>query len=116
MWGEADLDSLDFLVNRDVILDKDLNPALRADFLRLELLHRFGGLYADVDMTCERNVFLALESDYDLSQVGFVSGVSNTAAFEVNNGILLGRPGSDTIRHLVEQLGFSITRERQLMA
>ena len=52
LWTEADLPSLDFLANKDVILDKDLNPALRADFLRIELLHKFGGLYADVDMVC----------------------------------------------------------------
>ena len=53
MWGEAEVAELDFLQNREVILDQELNPALRADFLRIELLHHFGGLYADVDMTCE---------------------------------------------------------------
>lgn len=44
------------LANRDVILNTALNPGLRADFLRLELLYLFGGLYADVDMTCERDL------------------------------------------------------------
>ena len=53
VWGEAEVAELTFLQNRDVILNQELNPALRADFLRLELLHHFGGLYADVDMTCE---------------------------------------------------------------
>ena len=57
LWTEADLPILDLIANRDVILDKDLNPALRADFLRIELLHKFGGLYADVDMVCQQNVF-----------------------------------------------------------
>ena len=41
------------MTNREVICNKDLNPALRADFLRLEILLQHGGLYADVDMTCE---------------------------------------------------------------
>ena len=53
VWGETEVAELTFLQNRDVILNQELNPALRADFLRLELLNHFGGLYADVDMTCE---------------------------------------------------------------
>lgn len=53
LWGEADLEKLE-LTNRQIICDKTLNPALRADFLRIELLFLFGGIYADVDMTCER--------------------------------------------------------------
>ena len=57
IWREEDLtDSVKLegleLKNADIILDKELNPALRADFLRLELLYHFGGVYADVDMTC----------------------------------------------------------------
>ena len=68
----------DSLTNKDVILDRDLNPALRADFLRIELLHRYGGLYADIDMTCEKNVFQGLKERFDLSKVSFITGVSNT--------------------------------------
>jgi len=116
IWGETDLESLDFLLHREVILDKDLNPALRADFLRLELLCKFGGLYADVDMTCERNVFEGLQSRFDTAKVGFVTGVSNTQAFEVNNGILLSKPGNTFTRHLIERLGRSIAKERKAVA
>lgn len=53
LWTEADLELLD-MSNKQVICDQTLNPALRADFLRLELLYIYGGIYADVDMTCER--------------------------------------------------------------
>jgi mannosyltransferase OCH1-like enzyme len=39
LWTEDDLPALaPHLQNKDVIFDKNLNPALRADFLRLELL------------------------------------------------------------------------------
>jgi mannosyltransferase OCH1-like enzyme len=59
IWTEKEVLSLadeGVLVNKDVILNTTLNPGLRADFLRLELLYLFGGLYADVDMTCEKNL------------------------------------------------------------
>ena len=60
MWGEDDLSALE-LVNQDIIGNKQLNPALRADFLRLELLYKFGGIYADVDMTCEKSLIPLLQ-------------------------------------------------------
>lgn len=101
LWGEDDIIELDFLTNRDIILNKDLNPALRADYLRIEFLHKFGGLYADVDMVCERNVFTALAEAFDLQNVDFITGVSNTQAFEINNGIILAKPGSPFAHNLV---------------
>jgi mannosyltransferase OCH1-like enzyme len=38
LWQESDLPSLS-LINSKVILNTELNPALRADFLRVELLY-----------------------------------------------------------------------------
>jgi mannosyltransferase OCH1-like enzyme len=38
--------------NKDIISDKTLNPGLRADALRLELLYQYGGVYIDVDVIC----------------------------------------------------------------
>ena len=111
IWGEEHLASLE-LTNREVILDKDLNPALRADFLRIELLSQFGGLYADVDMTCEQNVFEGISRRFDCSKFSFVTGLSNTQAFEINNGILLSKPNSSFTSYLIEKLGVSIARER----
>ncbi len=61
IWTEKEVLALaeeGVLLNKDVILNTTLNPGLRADFLRLELLYLFGGLYADVDMTCEKNLDL----------------------------------------------------------
>ena len=83
-------------------MDKDLNPALRADFLRIELLHKFGGLYADVDMTCEKKVFTELAMAFDLESVSFITGLSNTQAFEINNGIILAKPGCQYVGNLIQ--------------
>ena len=71
LWREEDLKGLN-LINGSVIYDTSLNPALRADFLRLELLFLFGGIYADVVMTCERPL------DPLLTLGSFITGIANT--------------------------------------
>ena len=38
--------------NAHIILDISLNPGLRADALRLEILSKYGGIYVDIDMAC----------------------------------------------------------------
>ena len=70
-WGEAELLDLK-LENKDVICNTDLNPALRADFLRLELLYQFGGIYADIDMTCEKSI------EPLLTKCSFIAGIAFT--------------------------------------
>ena len=102
IWGEDEILQLNFLVNKGVILNKKLNPALRADFLRLELLHEFGGLYADVDMTCERNVFQALYQEFNMDAVELVTGVSNTSVLELNNGVILSKPKSTVLSKMIQ--------------
>lgn len=44
-----------------------------------------------------------------------VTGVSNTQAFEVNNGILVAKPGSLFTQHLVKKLGESIIKQKKLL-
>ena len=55
LWTEEKITDLP-LTNKEIICDKELNPGMRADFLRVELLYMFGGIYADVDMTCEKSL------------------------------------------------------------
>jgi len=98
VWKEEDLETLE-LRNGNIIKDKALNPGLRADFLRLELLFQKGGIYADIDMTCERSLepLLSLKAS-------FITSISYTNAFEVNNGLLIARPGSPAVSYLIDQL------------
>ena len=98
IWGEDDLDTME-LRNSSVILNKELNPGLRADFLRLEILHKYGGIYADVDMTCEQS-FLPLLSLH----ASFISGVSNTSAFESNNGLIISAPAHPFVSFMISEL------------
>ena len=37
--------------------------------------------------------------------------MSNTEAFEINNGVMLGRPGSDFIKWLIGRLTLSMAAE-----
>jgi hypothetical protein len=55
-WREADLPALagELLCGR-MILDRSLNPGLRSDLLRYELLRLFGGMYADYDIEALAN-------------------------------------------------------------
>ena len=37
------------------LMDQATNPAMRSDVLRLEILHRYGGIYADIDSVALRS-------------------------------------------------------------
>lgn len=97
MWGEDELPNLE-LINRDIICNKQLNPALRADFLRLELLYTFGGIYADVDMTCEKSLTPLLKHKK------LIAGVAKTQVFEINNGLLISNPANSALKLMIEKI------------
>lgn len=61
LWGEAAIDALD-LDNRDLydraehLVPADAVGQYRADIARYEILHRYGGVYADLDTTCQKPI------------------------------------------------------------
>lgn len=95
------------LVNQDVIANTELNPGLRADFLRLELLFNHGGVYADVDMVCEQSIEPLLE----MAAGRFTLGISNTQVLEVNNGVMLSSKGHPFLKYLIENVALSFAAE-----
>ena len=72
-WTEKEAAEMEW-TNKHVIANTDLNPGLRADFMRLEILFNLGGVYADVDMTCEQPIGPLLEK----AAGRFTIGISNT--------------------------------------
>lgn len=83
MWTEETIKDMEF-INKDIIHDKTLNPGLRADALRLEILKTYGGIYIDIDMALVQplhSFFTQFDTDYFIC-------VSHTKAFEVNNAII----------------------------
>eukprot|EP00347_Sterkiella_histriomuscorum_P011139 403373609 len=97
-WGEKDISELD-LINREIIEDKTLNPAFRADALRLEILYQEGGAYLDTDMSGIYSLNDLLDYPTD-----FIIGLSNTKAFELNNAFIASCPGHPLLKHLMETL------------
>ena len=100
LWTEESLSTEEPFENDAIIRDLSLNPGLRADALRLEVLQRYGGIYVDIDMACLRPIDSLLAHPLD-----FVIGISYTRAFEVNNAFLASSPDHELLKHLVKQLG-----------
>lgn len=106
LWGEADLD---WLQNQELF---DFAEAItqhhgqfRADVARYEILHRFGGVYVDVD-------FEALAPLDDL-----LMGVECFAAWEtddvwIGNAIMGCVPGHPLLKELVDGLPANVKRHK----
>ena len=41
--------------NCEDLMDQATNPAMRSDVLRLEILYKYGGIYADIDSMALRS-------------------------------------------------------------
>ena len=83
------------------------NPALRSDLLRLAILHRFGGLYVDVDFECLRPL------DPLLAQVGedcFAGLESPTVTHtrSLSNALLGARPRARFLAEALRRIPESI--------
>lgn len=66
-----------------------MNPGLRADALRLEILKKYGGYYVDIDMDLVKPIHDLLDN---FSNTDFFINISHTRAFEVNNAIIGSTP------------------------
>lgn len=115
-WTDDDVPEL---VNQD-LFDRSPNFAQKADLLRYELLHRFGGLYVDADFECLHSLESRLEhgelivaSEYGVvtnSFMGSVPGHPFPEALIAAAGARLRSSGFDvppnrtTGPHLVNQL------------
>ena len=63
---------------KSIVMDRDLNPGLRADALRYDILNKYGGIYVDTDMALVKPI------NSLLSQItaDFFLGISYSEAFE----------------------------------
>jgi mannosyltransferase OCH1-like enzyme len=72
------------------------HPAERADMLRLELLHRFGGVYIDVDFECLKPIDALLE--------GVSAFLGALDSGRVSNAIIGSQPGHELFERAVREL------------
>lgn len=109
-WGEAEVRALGTLVNQE-LYDNAAEVApqnvgqLRADICRYEILYRFGGVWVDTDMECQRAIDPLLSD-----------GVSCFVAWEtrgkwLNNAIMGAVKEHGFLWHLVHGLADHVRRQ-----
>lgn len=98
LWTDKDVENFEF-VSGDAYFKLD-NPAHKADILRLEILHAFGGLYVDTD-------FLCLKSHDQLHYASdFYAGFHNTQM--ICNALIASVP-----KHPIIQACLSSIRDQE---
>ena len=74
------------------------NYGMASDILRLDILHKFGGVYVDVDYMCLGSV----ETFHQM--FNFYCGCSNTGCVEVNNGLMGCVSSHPLVRIMMEDI------------
>jgi len=82
------------LVNKHVF-DNTKNLAVKSDILRLEVLYRYGGVYADAD-------FLHLQSFDDFTYLKFFTGHPDTD--NIAAGLIGCNPNNEIIKHVIDTM------------
>lgn len=96
LWTEREL--LEFGLENRESFDRSPNFGVKSDLARYEILHRFGGVYADTDFEC-------LGSFQPLcSSSRFFAGLMYGGDFPVNNGLIGSVPGHPILRSLIDDL------------
>lgn len=103
LWTNADVEALEF--ENKKYYDQAENWGEKADILRLELLHQFGGLYVDVDQKCFKS-FDVLHHTCDfyvgIHQLSLILRRHNK--LRIANGVIAAVPGHPIIKHAVDQI------------
>jgi mannosyltransferase OCH1-like enzyme len=94
-WEEDDLPSD---LRHPAVYERDRTPAERADILRLELLWRYGGVYADVDFECRRPIDDLLDGVELCAASLKPGGRTNNALIGATQGHPLMERALDTVR------------------
>ena len=103
LWTDEDVKHFK-LYNQD-LYDKSDNYGEKADILRLEILNRFGGVYADTDYECLNPAVLEeLHKNYDF-YIGFEplehGCIYKYHLFKVCNAIMASAPGHPLIKDFI---------------
>lgn len=93
LWTE---DNLPDEPARPEVRDKLRAPAERSDILRLDVLHRFGGVYIDTDFECRRSIEPLIE--------GLDFFTAYLKPDRINNAIIGAAPGHAFLRRALDEL------------
>ncbi|WP_047249728.1 TcdA/TcdB catalytic glycosyltransferase domain-containing protein [Chromobacterium subtsugae] len=79
-----------------------------SDIARYEILHNYGGVYADIDLECTQPLAGALSAHPDLMLVGLAEGkreASGSATPYFANALLASHPGSKMLDGFIDKIG-----------
>ncbi|MGB8468157.1 MAG: glycosyltransferase [Candidatus Babeliales bacterium] len=96
LWTDKEACKFD-MVNRD-LFEQARNYGQKSDVLRYELLHQFGGVYADTDFRCLKP-FDVLHHCYD-----FYIGILNGGASEVAIGLIGSVPQHPILQCVIQSM------------
>ena len=96
LWTDADLKKYNWRF-KDVLLSKKINPGKKSDILRLEILHKYGGVYLDTDFYCCKSLAKLHE------KVDFYCCIVDEY-FSINNAIIGCTAGNKLIEQCLEML------------
>jgi mannosyltransferase OCH1-like enzyme len=102
LWTDSDVIDLDF-PNKG-IFNNISNLGMKADLLRIEILNKFGGLYADIDFEC-------LKSFDDMNRLSFYTGIVYGYNVEVNVGIIGSIPNHPILIDYLSNINYQHGRE-----
>lgn len=108
-WTDGDfgwLQNQDLFDHAEEFVGPDEVGQFRADVARIEILHRYGGVYVDCDMEARKPFDPLLE-------VGCFAGFEDPAGRWVNNAVLGAEPGHPFLAALIEALPGSVERARK---
>jgi inositol phosphorylceramide mannosyltransferase catalytic subunit len=96
LWNEKSILELG-LVNEKQFM-KAKNPAIKSDIARYEILHRFGGVYADTDFESIKKL------DLKYLTWSFIAGQLFSYAPQVSNALMISAPGSRLLEIAINNL------------
>ena len=111
LWKEEDFS--EWMVNKEFFYKHnrgDTRNTHRSDVARLEILHRFGGVYLDVDIECVRPLDSLLDEMDTSEKECFIAKENEEKAYSVLgtpllcNAVMGCKPRSKLMEHLVHRL------------
>jgi mannosyltransferase OCH1-like enzyme len=97
LWTDADL--ADFKLENQKFYDESKNYGEKADILRYEVLHRYGGVYLDVDFVCVKP-FDILNHSYEF----YTSLLPLDCDDTICNAVIGSIPGHEVLRECIESM------------
>jgi len=98
IWTPSNLPPLE----NDVLFRMSDNTGHRSDVLRLELIHRFGGVYVDLDVVPLRPIDPLLDCDAFLGQIRPMP--REACVQRVETAVIGSAPGNPFVAHLIRAL------------